>query len=502
MKPQHLAWLVSFLTGFSSLALEIIWLRVLSYSEGNSPRVLSLVLGLYFLGIAIGAYLGRRLTGDGVVDAIRRRAALMLGASAGVDGLTPFLLTWSGQSVWTMPLMALLILFSSSTKASMFPVVHHLGSKPGKGDTGRSLSKVYFFNIIGSTLGPLLVGFWALDWVSSQQLILSFGLLIYLTAIFMWPAPLRILGIAWIPVIPMVAGLMFTHPHHMMKALAYASDPSQITWFSENKYGLIHTVHNAELGDAIFGGNLYDGRLNIDPMLNSNRIDRLLLLCGLHPRARRILVIGLSGGSWVRVLMEFPGVEQIDVIEINPAYLSLIEQTPKMAYLQRDPRVHIHIDDGRRWLKRHKGEPFDLVIMNTTFHWRAYISNLLSSEFLAIVRSHLAQGGLLAFNSTDEPDTLYTASKVFTHAYRRERSNFIYAGDWNFSMHRPDEAVISSMLIRLTESEYTHEKRQTTMRAIVDARWISPSEQERITGRPLEVITDQNMLTEFRYGRH
>lgn len=501
MKLLYRAWLVSFLVGFTSLALEIVWLRVMSFSEGNSPQVLSLVLGLYLFGIVVGAWMGRYLTKSDELVSIRERAAVMMAISAAVDIVSPLLLIWSGTSVWTHPLMVLLILLTSSTKAAMFPVVHHLGSKAGQKDTGRSLSKVYFFNILGSTFGPLLVGFWAFDWASSQQLMFGMAILVVAISFLLWPKPLCRWIPAWILAFTGAVCIFWPDPHSMMKSLAVNTEPQQIDFFSENRYGLIHTVRNPELGDTIFGGNVYDGRLNTDPVLNSNRIDRLLLISGFHAEAKRVLVIGLSGGAWVRVLMEFPQVQRIDVIELNPAYLDVVRQTPGISQLLHDTRVHVHIDDGRRWLKRYSGAPYDLIVMNTTFHWRTHVSNLLSTEFFLLVKRHLAPKGLLAFNSTDSPDSLYTADSVFLHAYRREKSNFVYAGEWDFSKKYIDPRLIEIVFKQLEEDRTTDAARSKAVQFLVNSKWISSDEQQQLLRRPLERITDQNMLTEFKYGR-
>ena len=47
-----------------------------------------------------------------------------------------------------------------------------------------------------------------------------------------------------------------------------------------------------------------------------------------------------------------------------------------------DPRVKLTIADGRKFLRAVPKSTYDLVVMNTTFHWRSYTSLLLSREFL------------------------------------------------------------------------------------------------------------------------
>ena len=51
------------------------------------------------------------------------------------------------------------------------------------------------------------------------------------------------------------------------------------------------------------------------------------------------------------------------------------------------------MDDGRRWLHRH-ADPFDVIVMNTTWHWRSNITNLLSREFMALARAHVTDDNM------------------------------------------------------------------------------------------------------------
>jgi hypothetical protein len=129
-------------------------------------------------------------------------------------------------------------------------------------------------------------------------------------------------------------------------------------------------------------------------------------------------MIGLSSGSWAQVVANLPGVERFTIVEINPGYLGLIPKYPQVASVLHNPKVKIAIDDGRRWLIRNPTSKFDLVVMNTTFNWRANISNLLSVEFLRLVRAHLKAGGVLYYNTTWSPEVFATGISVFPFALR------------------------------------------------------------------------------------
>jgi hypothetical protein len=80
--------------------------------------------------------------------------------------------------------------------------------------------------------------------------------------------------------------------------------------------------------------------------------------------------------------------------------------------------VQVEIDDGRHWLRRHPDRRFDLIVSNTTYHWRADASNLLSVEFMALVRQHLRDGGVYFYNATSDPQAERTGAMVFPFAWR------------------------------------------------------------------------------------
>jgi len=79
----------------------------------------------------------------------------------------------------------------------------------------------------------------------------------------------------------------------------------------ENRNGVIGVTQEA----AVFGGGVYDGYFRIDPSHDSNLIIRALALSAFHPNPKRILMIGLSSGSWGQVFANHPQLESLDVVE-------------------------------------------------------------------------------------------------------------------------------------------------------------------------------------------
>lgn len=134
------------------------------------------------------------------------------------------------------------------------------------------------------------------------------------------------------------------------------------------------------------------------------------------------------------MVAHLPGVEHLTVVEINPGYVDVVAKHPEVSGLLTNPKVTLLWDDGRRWLRRHPDRRFDVIVMNTTMHWRAHATNLLSTEFLALARRRLSPGGLLYFNTTDSYDVQLTAARAFEHFMRV--TNFVAVGDAPFRFDR------------------------------------------------------------------
>jgi SAM-dependent methyltransferase len=121
-------------------------------------------------------------------------------------------------------------------------------------------------------------------------------------------------------------------------------------------------------------------------------------------------------------------------VEINPGYVQLIAAHPEVASLLHNPKVHIVIDDGRRWLVANKDSRFDMIIMNTTYNWRANNTNLLSREFLQLAHQHLNPGGIFYYNTTWARSVFATGIAEFRDALRV--SSFLALSDGQLQLDK------------------------------------------------------------------
>ena len=495
-------WLLSLVVGFLSLSQEILWVRLVSFNYRGIPHAFSLVLANYLIGIALGANLGKYFCKKD--DQLYAIAAITLFVAGVTDILTPVLAPHIlGQAYSTLPIVALTIVLTAGLKSILFPIAHHLGSNQQGPNIGSSVSKIYFGNIIGSTLGPIVTGFILLDHFTVEQCFSIVGsvtlLMGILTAFYTQSKQVCVTVFGLV-----ITAFFLLKPWQSTDAIRQLAirwpDKSQpVIDIIQNKHGIIHTVKGDEKGDTVFGTNIYDGRINVDMNVNSNWLDRAYVLAAMHPHPKRILVVGMSSGAWTRVLQGFPSVELIDVVEINPGYIELIKKYPNISPILNDPRIKIHIDDGRRWLKRHPQEKYDLIVQNTSYHWRAYATNILSQEYAQEVGQHLLPNGIMAVNTTFSLDVFYTLKQVYPYVLKY--GNFAYVSHQPIVIER-EQAVDRLKQCKLDDQPALPEGFETHDWGAKIPYSLQPIEQ--LLNKPHkvwpEVITDENMVSEYRHG--
>ena len=497
--------LLSFVCGFASLSLEILWVRLYSFAKLSTPAAFGFVLMAYLIGIALGAHWGSKVCRRTSSDALLWSYSIAaLVASALLSVLLPALFGWIADIDIQNPVLDLLLMAGAAcVLAFVFPIAHHLGAGVQSGRQGQRFALVYTANVLGAALGPLVTGYVLLDFLSLQQSYAVICLVQLAAAVFfalsMRAAPRR-LALAGISTVLATALLLLAHgadPHALVQKLSQNGERAKTV--IENRHGVITIFAGADGDDAVFGGNVYDGRTNLDPERNTNGLNRPLLLAALQPQPKRVLMVGLSIGTWLALVNEFPGVEQVDVVEINPGYLAAAQLYAAQARALQDPRVNMVVDDARRWLRLNKERQYDLVIMNTTWHWRSNSSLLLSSEFLQLMKSHMAPDAVLAFNATGSGDAFFTASKVFAHAYRY--GNFVYAAEFDFRKRKDSPGARASYVNLKLQGQPFFAPESAVVDKFLRQPFLTIEQAQSAFERPFEKITDQNMITEFKYGR-
>lgn len=505
MSDRNKALLLAFASGLLSLGMEIIWTRLVSFTHHTVPQSFAYVLFAYLLGIALGAHVGKivcNLNRENVA-ALWKVAGESLIWSAVFDVVAIAIYAVAQLNVYGDAIYLLIaISLSAGIKGIIFPIVHAIGSMRGNEELGASISNVYAANVAGATIGPLFVGFVLLNLVTLQQamLVCSLAALVIWAIVSRETTGLKHKLLATLSGVALLLGMFVSDEHLLIRELVKREHgpDTRIGYINESRHGTIHTLLNEDGSTVVYGENLYDGKINTSLATDINGIFRVYALSAMHEKPRKILVIGMSGGSWVQVIRHFPNVESIDVVEINPNYIDLVRHHAEVAPLLGDKRVKIHVTDGRKYLKQHADERYDLIVMNTTWHWRAYSVLLLGQDFLTSLKKSLAPGGIVAFNTTGSMDVFYTATRVFPFAGLY--SNFVYASDCDPRPElRKNAQRIYDVALRVTGSQGADPR--ALAKASQDAA-LTPIRltDEVVYQRPPELVTERNMITEYKYG--
>jgi spermidine synthase len=143
------------------------------------------------------------------------------------------------------------------------------------------------------------------------------------------------------------------------------------------------------------------------------RYAQVMSIAAIYPAApRKVLMLGLGGGSISTYLGRFLPEAAITTVEIDPGVI-----TAAKTYfgLRETERLRYRAGDGRVVLNR-SSELYDLILLDA--YRGGYVPfHLLTREFYTLVKQRLAPGGAAAFNVHDGSklyaSTIRTLGEVF-----------------------------------------------------------------------------------------
>jgi spermidine synthase len=504
---MRLVLLLAALGGFISLSYEIFLFRTISYASGSSATAFAVTLACFLFGIAEGARnAGKMCETFQPVDAMRKAADELVFATLIGLLFLPLMAHFAWLGLGVLGLAMLMVYLIARRWGSLLPYLAQFGV-PADDHAGMRTSLLYFSNILGSAAGAILTGFVLTDYLTLVQIAVVLavaGTVCALCLIAMLDVTrserlrraanaVGVLAIAII-VIPLMSGHVFEN------LLFKANVDHAFAHVVENRSGII----TVDTDGAVFGNGMYDGRFNVRLQNDRNGIIRPYALSLFHGAPRDVLMIGLSSGSWAQVIASNPAVTSLTIVEINQGYLTLIAQQPEVASVLSNPKVTIVTDDGRRWLGHHPERRFDAIVSNTTWNFRANVTNLLSTEFLGLARQHLKPHGILFYNTTESSRVQRTACLMFPYG-ARFINHMVVSGtpiDWNFSRWR------QSLEAYAIDGEKQFDAQSANDRALLDSLTSADQGSQRMIEGCPEVlartagrapVTDDNMGAEWRY---
>ena len=121
----------------------------------------------------------------------------------------------------------------------------------------------------------------------------------------------------------------------------------------------------------------------------------------VHPHARNVLIIGGGDGGAVRELCQYDTIERIDLVEIDRDVVNVCREFfPAVSGSLSDARVHLHFEDGLKFVRRCNGL-YDVIIVDSTDPFGPG-EGLFTKEFYGNCFKALKEDGILV-NQHESP---------------------------------------------------------------------------------------------------
>ena len=459
-KFRNCLWVFA-LSGFVALGLEMVWFRLLGVLLKSTAFTFGTLLSIYLFGIGAGAFFG-----TGIAPRIKKPGQLFLILQWGIALYASAGVTLALATIHHWPLLQSILQYLDSyepidantaiqllqnpppspgafPEAWIFPWMHGLLplvlmgpptflmglaftmlQKVAHQDVsfiGRRIGWLQTANIIGSTLGTLVVGLLLLPLCGT-------------------PCTLRLLAL-----IGGSMGLLLIRKKDSLslRALQFVFGAILLTSIlalpdSTSLWAKAHgttpdRVHVAEdgAGVSLLKKASIDELAGAPTMVFVNGIGQSWIPFGgvhsalgalpslMHPRPEKIAVIGLGSGDTLYCVMARPETEKAVCIEIVGAELDTLRAMAAEApytglrRLIDDPRVHHVAGDGRQYLMM-TDERFDIIEADALRPTSAHSGNLYSEEYFRLVSSRLTTGGY-AVTWAPTQRVVSTFEKVFPH---------------------------------------------------------------------------------------
>lgn len=365
---------ILFLTGFCSMAAEVVWIRNFTPVLGTVVYSFALVLFAYLLATWVGSWIYRRHIARGRVASTAGLVALVA-----IAAWLPIVFTDPRLTTRGLAVVATILPFCAVLGYLTPKLVDQYseGSPRGGG-------RAYAVNVLGSILGPLFASYVLLPTLGARLGLAAIALVFaLLLSAFRGSTALRsqtkaIAGV--VTAFLMLCALFFT------RSLEEGPFPR-----AEVRRDHTATVISVGVGRK---KRLVVNGMGMTALMPVTKVMAHMPLAFLDHEPESAAVICLGMGTTFRSLMSWDidttAIELVESVrEAFPYYFEDAEE------LLRDPRGRIVIDDGRRFLQR-VDRRYDVVTIDPSPPVEAAGSSLLySSDFYEVVKTRLEKGGIL-----------------------------------------------------------------------------------------------------------
>ena len=535
-KHNNKALGVLFVTGFSSMATEVGWMKFLIVYTENTIYGFSLILAMFLTGITIGSFVVK----SRIVSNLNTHRVLffglillavsLLGVRVGLGmfgdiyaelnsfDMEPFFYRWSKYFAMFLLLLPATLLFGA-----LFP----LALKSYTCDIDRvysHLGRAYALNIIAGILGSLVAGFWIIPYFSTDTLLTLIALFVMLSSIlFINEIKITNAAIYW-----SVFAIAFVFSSKYMAHLDYRPmiDIVFKRYHKGHSVDLKSTTHYVKEGQSGVVSTLsYDDYPCTVYLLNNGLSESWVDTCNeenlllnefmlgeipflLNQDAKKAFVVGYGAGTTLKAL-SMNTLDSIDVSELDRSVLDAVRTIYKGKLpTDSDNRVKVTINDARNTLLM-SDTLYDIIVSQPSHPWLSGSSNIMSRDFFEIAGSRLSKNGIYAqwvplFKI--DVDTLKSVIKAYTDTFEYVIS-FVNISTRDFLMFGSKQPIVYDYekiqnIIHQTQAKNVF-KRHNIQSSYDLMRYFAFS-REQLVGISSSSIpaSDINLLTEVYRSRY
>ncbi|MET0390569.1 MAG: fused MFS/spermidine synthase [Polyangiales bacterium] len=414
------ALLISATTGFSALALEVLWSRTLQHWAAALATSFAVLLAVYLAAFAAGTWLSQRRA-DHTAQPLTAASLLLIAAAATVWLPIGLADVWRDLERWAWPrdptlrrvgllheavdtLLHATFLETGACFAfgATFPLVAAAWLRRGR--AGTRTGQLFLVNTTSGVFGSLIMGFVWLPNLGEQRsyellavLLASVGVL---CAALVRPRHQLRAGPAFGAALvgfALVVGCVLALPRgHLYRA--HLRSGGEVLALEEGS-----TTTAAAVAHFIYGERYYGELLTPGVSMSSTRADARRYMATMAHAAlltarknERALLICYGVGNTASALLSHPDLQQLDVVDIAAEVLALAPHFVPAGHTSplRDPRTRVFVDDGRHHLITHDSQ-YDVITAEPPPPNHAGVVNLYSREFYRIAKHRLRPGGVI-----------------------------------------------------------------------------------------------------------
>lgn len=409
-------WLFA-LSGFTALALEVLWTRSLMYFVNIDTWAFTSMLTAFLSGIGVGSFIMARFA-DRIKNPLLTLAAIeiLIGITASLS-IPLFDLLYStrntglwlassgnillGQIAHKLFHSFIIMLVPTLLMGAAFPLVCRIYVGNRK-EIGRGTGTLYALNTAGAIFGSVGAGFVMLPLMGNIQssillsasLYVVIGLLLLIVAIDKSRARLRVRVFAITGLAVLVfLNVLFTGQPVIKLSHIFKEQPGLFTlrYFREGPDASIAVLEKANGPRELNINGHSTASTNYMDMQVHRMLSHLPVL--LHDDPKKVLIIGFGMGSTVWGCCQYNDVERVDVVE-------LLRDEKETAYWFEEvnhrvldhPKLKFIQGDGRNYILGSR-ETYDVISFNA-IHPR-YSANLYTVDFYRMCREKMTSNGII-----------------------------------------------------------------------------------------------------------